>query len=725
MLSFPLPDIRYPSAAICRWPLPADQNPLRPGKLKLSIAMSDVQQMDEIRTRRRRRERPMLVCLECHRRKLKCNKQRPCDRCTKNNPPLRCTYFKPAVGSAPKPSPREQQQASNDPDQRPNASHKPGHSGDPVDARSGNISSAAPRSASAAEWRDRSPEEEDGDFPTPEPQDGLLEACGNADAPAMSDNAGDTTVKPSKLNSTRTWYGRSAVPWLFPKFQHIMSLMRRTGFSLPSGEFATFNDFKSQLYQRRTLFLAEAQGPQLSIFEEFPPRNTTECLIQRYFHTFGSVFALLQKSTFQDQTLKFWGKPESVSISTCIQILLVIAIGNGTIDNASGRLPDAKIEGWWHLILAWQGVALRSNPCDVGTLQACCLIDIMRQVYSLDSAATWSSSGMLVRNAMLAGLHRDPSVTGDCPSKDEFEAQQNLWYTILELDLQSSMNEGVLPTIGPDDWDMPLPAASKPNGNIEGVHLDVSFPVGYLILTLRTRMRIAKFLNDIKCSTKYEEASSLQDEFEVLAHPLLANGPSDPANFALCLSTILCQRSLLALHVPFGIQRRSTLAFSYTLCISTAISILETIDPPDKLAKPQDSGGLVNMMRTSGSLFRTVALQAVLFLCYQLEASIKDNKPWTLIAELRDRIIDIVDRYALIAERRLATQDFVGKAFIIAHMVSAKAKLVRMGHSGLEIDAATPAMATDIAEVCFSIFRNRPDIPGPGHENAVSMSLLD
>ncbi|KAK1675454.1 hypothetical protein BDP55DRAFT_632138 [Colletotrichum godetiae] len=687
--------------------------------------MSDLQQREETRTRRRRRERPMLVCLECHRRKLKCNKQRPCDRCSKNNPPLKCTYVRPVLGTAPKRSTHEQQQqASNDREQSPNARHTPGRSGDPADPRSDNTSSAALRSASATESRDRSVEDDNGDSPTPEPQEGLID--GNADVLDLSENAGVPTAKPSKLNSRRTWYGRSSNHWLFPKFQHIMSLMGQAGFSLPSGEFTTFNELKTRLYQRRTLFLGETQGPQLSIFEEFPPRSTTELLIERYFDTFGSVFALLQKPTFQDQALRFWEKPESVPIAICIQILLVIAIGNGTLDTTSGRLPDTKIEGWWHLILAWQSVALRSNPCDVSTLQACCLIDIMRQVYSLDSTATWSSSGMLARNAMVAGLHRDPSITGDRLFKGELETQQNLWYTILELDLQSSMTEGIVTTVGPDDWDMSLPAPpSRSNGIGEGAHLDASSPVGYLISTLRTRMRIANFLNDIRCSTKYEEASRLQETLEAVARPLLANSSPDHGNFALCFSSILCQRSLLALHLPFGVQRSSSLAFSYTLCVSTAISILETIDPPKKLAKAHDMGGLVNMMRTSGSLFRTVALQSVLFLCYQVEASINDNKPWTLIAELRDRIIDIIDRYAVIAERRLATQDFVGKAFIIANMVSAKAKLVRMGHSGAEIDAASPAMAKDIAEVCFTIFRNRPDIPGPGNESAVSLSFVD
>ncbi|EXF80779.1 hypothetical protein CFIO01_01150 [Colletotrichum fioriniae PJ7] len=688
--------------------------------------MSDVQPTEEspVHTRRRRRERPMLVCLECHRRKLKCNKQRPCDRCSKNTPPLKCTYVRPVSGTAPKRPPREQQQqVSNDRQQGPDVRHTPGHSGDPADARPETISSAVNRSASATESRDRSVEADDGDSPTPGPQEALLDE--NADALGMPENAGTPTVKPSKLNSRRTWYGRSSNHWLFPKFQHIMALMGRAGFSLPGGQFTTFNELKTSLYQRRTLFLGEAQGPQLSMFEEFPPRLTTDFLIRQYFDTFGSVFALLQKPIFQDQVLRFWEKPESVPISDCIQILLVIAIGNGTLDTSSGRLPDTKIEGWWHLILAWQGVALRSNPCDVSTLQACCLIDIMRQVYSLDSTATWSSSGMLARNAMVAGLHRDPSITGDRLTKDELETQQNLWYTILELDLQSSMNEGILTTIGPDDWDMSLPTPPKPNGIGEGSFLDSSSPVGYLISTLRTRMRITNFLNDIRCSTKYEEASKLQETFEAVARPLLANSSPDRGNFALCFSTILCQRSLLALHLPFGVQRSSSLAFSYTLCVSTAISILETIDPPNKLAKACDVGGLVNMMRTSGSLFRTVALQAVLFLCFQMEASITDNKPWTLIAELRDRIIDIVDRYALIAKRRLATQDFVGKAFIIANMVSAKAKLVRMGHSGAEIDAASPAMAKDIAEVCFAIFRNRPDIPGPVQEDMTPMSLME
>ncbi|KAF6822091.1 hypothetical protein CMUS01_11229, partial [Colletotrichum musicola] len=220
--------------------------------------MSDVRPASGARVSRRRRERPIVVCQECHRRKLKCNKQQPCDRCSKHSTPLKCTY------------------------------------------------------APDIEGRHR----------------------------VLSENAhSHSRDEPDKAPSYISGAARLGSPPITPAM--------------------------------------ESPGP--------------------------------------------------------------------TAD-AYGSLPHARVMAWWHLIQAWQSVALRSDPYGIATLQTCCLVIFMRHIYNLDATASLHSSNALVRNAMIAGLHRDPALTDYLPSPDDLKLRQHLWYTILELDLQSSMDDGIQPS---------------------------------------------------------------------------------------------------------------------------------------------------------------------------------------------------------------------------------------------------------------------------------------
>ncbi|KAK1988217.1 hypothetical protein LZ30DRAFT_65465 [Colletotrichum cereale] len=440
-----------------------------------------------------------------------------------------------------------------------------------------------------------------------------------------------------------------------------------------------------------------------------------DVLVDRYFATFGAVFLFLHQTTLRAQAHAFWEQPETVPLSDCIQILLVIALGNATVGSDSDRLPHSKILSWWHLVLAWQNVSLRSSPDGLHTLQTGCLIDLVRQAYSLDTRSGWPASGLLVRNAMMAGLHRDPALTGQLHAEEQRRQRQELWYTVLELDLQNSMDRAMQPAVGSDDWDMPLPNELGTNDDVDGGTSKAASPRHMLISTLAVRMRIARFLNNLKRSTDYAEASELHRELDASAYTLLhsssAHDSQRDLGFAHGLSTVLCQRSLLALHIPFAILRIPSYAYSYNICLSTALSVLERIDPPADPDQHLHHDGMVVLMRTSGSIFRTVALQAMLYLCLQMEASLKDHQPWTLATELRDRFVAVAERYIVIAERRLTTQDFAGKAFIVPAMALAHAKLASSGMSSEDIASCDRVLADELTATCFSLFRSRPDIP--------------
>ncbi|KAK1997556.1 hypothetical protein LX36DRAFT_749644 [Colletotrichum falcatum] len=662
--------------------------------------MSDFVEMAKSQPRRRR-ERRMLVCLECHRRKLKCDKKRPCNRCVASETPLKCTYVKPGEAPIRKDLPRGARRASADgrtPDRNPPGSAPPGSAPRPaVESRTSGDSEASP--AAIPTTLDGVQTEDSASRPA-------SESATRAEAPPAKSTAGPNSE--AKCQFTR-----------------IRSLTSTAGVALPGGEFKTFNEFRSQLSQRRTLVLEDSPESQASIFDEFPAREVADRLMDRYFDTFGAVFVLLHQPALRAQAEAFWEQPARVPLSSCIQMLLVIALGNATVGPDGGRLPHSKILGWWHLVLAWQNVSLRSCPDDVATLQTGCLVDLMRQAYSLDVKSGWPASGLLVRNAMTAGLHRDPALTGGQTRAAEEQQRQRreLWYAVLELDLQNSMDRAMLPAVGLDDWDSPLPGDPGSGDDADGGGPKAaSSPRQVLISTLAVRTRIARFLNGLKCSTDYAEASGLHAELDALAGTLLNSSPARDLGFAHGFSTLLCQRSLLALHIPFAVLRTPSYVYSYNVCLGTAFSVLERVDPPpppppppadaDRHHRHRDGDdGMVVLMRTSGCIFRTVALQAMLYLCLQMEAALGDHRPWTLAAELRDRFVAVAERYVAIAERRLSTQDFAGKAFIVPAMALAHAKLAASGMGPEDVAACDRVLADELTAACFSLFRSRPEFP--------------
>ncbi|KDN70958.1 hypothetical protein CSUB01_12101 [Colletotrichum sublineola] len=666
------------------------QNPHNPETVGWAN-MSDIAETDKSQPRRRRRERRMLVCLECHRRKLK------------------CTYVKPGDVSSHKHFLREARQASPDgrtPDRNPPRSA-------PTGGGPGRSSGGAARSASYLLLAPcptlRSHISGDSEASTAAIP-ASLEGVQDGDSVSRTASESVTQVEeapPAKIGSTDSW--RALL------FNHIISLTSKAGLALPSGEFKTFNEFKSQLCQRRTLILEDTPESQASIFHEFPEREMADRLADRYFHTFGAVFLFLDQPTLRAQAQAFWEQPERAPLSECIQLLLVIALGNATIGPDSDRLPHSRILRWWHLVLTWQNVALRSSPDDLHTIQTGCLIDLMRQAYSLDIKSSWPASGLLVRNAMMAGLHRDPALMVQPHAKEQQRQRQELWYTVLELDLQHSMDKAMQPAVGLDEWDTPLPNELGSSDDTDEGASKAPSPRHVLISTVAVRTRITRFLNNLRCSTDYAEASELHGELDALADTLLRSSSTGDTQcnlgFAHGLSTVLCQRSLLALHIPFAVLRTPSYAYSYNVCLSTALSMLERIDPPLNPNQHQHHDGMVVLMRTSGSIFRTVALQAMLYLCLQMEASLKDDQPWTLAAELRDRFVAVAERYVAIAERRLTTQDFVGKAFIVPAMVLAHAKLASSGMSPEDIASCDQVLAGELTTTGFLLFRRRPDIP--------------
>lgn len=195
-------------------------------------SMSDLPETDIHQLRRRRRERPMLVCLECHRRKLKCDKKKPCDRCSKSYPPLKCTYIRPAAVSKIKHILQDVQplpSVSRAEDPNPHPTGDPDRPSGVVYQSASHLSPSVCQRSPGSEPCDRDLSESPATAPSTlheRPHDGDIERPAGTGADAQAE------ATPANITSKRTWRGRSGVQWLFFKVTIYSSVSSASVFDL-------------------------------------------------------------------------------------------------------------------------------------------------------------------------------------------------------------------------------------------------------------------------------------------------------------------------------------------------------------------------------------------------------------------------------------------------------------------------------------------------------------
>ncbi|KAF6795313.1 C6 zinc finger domain-containing protein [Colletotrichum musicola] len=270
------------------------------------------------------------------------------------------------------------------------------------------------------------------------------------------------------------------------------------------------------------------------------------------------------------------------------------------------------------------------------------------------------------------------------------------------------MDDGIQPSLRAEDWDIPLPKGDidpKQQQHADVDPGDPSTPRNILISSLPGRVKIAHYLNGIKSSLRYDEALLLYAELKP------QGGHARNESFAHGWSALLTNRSFFALHLPFALLNSPPFAFSHNLCVATAFSILNRLDPLGSQETWSDQDALVAMMRGSSAIFQMIAFPAVLFVCSLLEGNLGTHQPWTLVSELTDRLVSVIESFLFIAEKRLPSQEYVARAYLIPAMVLARARKAGSGMSREEIAAGDDAIAGELTARCFNVFRNRPDLP--------------
>ncbi|KAL2846864.1 fungal-specific transcription factor domain-containing protein [Aspergillus pseudoustus] len=650
-----------------------------------------------------RRRRPALSCTVCRRRKLKCDRSLPCGQCVKSKTPDLCVY------SAPKSSQKSEIPTSQS-------------AGSPSDHRD------APSSAASLSGTGMYVFDSKNRITKPR---GRLDELQELRHRVQTLERALARNDPIHTPESSGYESAPEVRMLDPISNKVSSLPDIASFRGKNGRTRFRGRSTWELSFRFEQELVDQKRPG-TIKEMVPPRNIADELLNLYISTFETTYRILHIPSFLKEYEAYWVNPDAADMFFIAKLLSLMAAascftGPAATVNGKDTLHDIAI-GWILGVQSWIASLLVSATAKFDTLQVHCLLILARQALAIDGDVVWVTSGSLVHSAMIMGLHRDP-LRFSKMTPFWAEMRRRLWATILELDLQASVDIGVTPTIDPDQYDCDLPSncddtdltedmPSSPVNKDNIILTQTSFQT-MLARSFPLRVRIAKATNSLKFKLPYDEALRLGEDLvryineALVPFPTPASNPGNPS-FARSFMLFLMQRSLLALHRPYSLSVSLSPKYSYSrkVCLETALELLALFEIPFPSFQTARNPSLGHL---GGGMFRDECSHAAITLCLELSLQITESGSNSapsapsglndLVRSQQDCLFRVLERTEETFRSRISPKGSGCKAFVFISMSVAAVKARFNGEDPLKrIEQA----ALRAVRVCQHIMKGTP-----------------
>ncbi|KAI1077854.1 hypothetical protein F5B20DRAFT_592600 [Whalleya microplaca] len=350
----------------------------------------------------------------------------------------------------------------------------------------------------------------------------------------------------------------------------------------------------------RGLKAKNSPDPQLlsqPLREFIPPKEVSDRLVQLYLRTFESVFRVLHVPTFKHDYVQYWSNPQAASECFELQLLLVMAIGTcfyqdpWSSDGADGSTLHEQSTQWIHAAHIRLAAPFRKKHLDLCGVQTQCLLilALLTNTNALGGDLFWITTASLVQSAMAIGLHFGPSQLPVSPF--EAEIRRRLWATVLELAVQAGLDSGMHLVISSETLDScELPSNLDDSQLSESIKtLPASQPTTTLtqnstqcalMRSLPIRLKIAETLSRFRSEFPYDAAQRMGAELTTnlreTSDLIDSFAPTTPSAFQIQLQDLLARRFLLILHAQFAYKAASdvTYYFSRTVCLECSLLLL-------------------------------------------------------------------------------------------------------------------------------------------------------
>ncbi|KAJ4390163.1 hypothetical protein N0V93_007637 [Gnomoniopsis smithogilvyi] len=347
-----------------------------------------------------------------------------------------------------------------------------------------------------------------------------------------------------------------------------------------------------------------------------PARVTTDRLWQTYKEHFESYYRVLHVPTFEREYQQFWAVQQASS-AFLPQLLSVCAIASCFRDE--DRLhQEGQVRTWIEAVRLWLFKADPRAQLSLGLLQAHLLMLIAGDVHWMKIDRSWIASGILLRNAISAGLHREPK---DFFRISDFhtELRRRLWYSILEYDLLTSFAKGRVPSISEEEYDCEPPKSTELRldddaHQVQPEQLTNCVLAKYLAL----RARVCRAVNSIKLDLDYNDVIRLDSELKTFLHAISQGNHTHVEPFNHALTSIISHRSIIALHAPFVTRALHDPKWTYsrTRCLEISSTILSEALKLLEYSLDRDCGPFATIV----NICRCEISNSVFLICHELLA---------------------------------------------------------------------------------------------------------
>ncbi|KAL4879642.1 putative C6 transcription factor [Aspergillus karnatakaensis] len=574
--------------------------------------MADTQPQPPQQQRVRKRRRRTIACAQCRSRKLKCDREYPtCGRCLKSKAPTKCSYEDGFLWQQPntvdssfpdRPSgPSIPVQLQLHPVDRPAAHPTPdsGISKSSARPQLTNSTNACP----VEEKRDRFLETVLGapkaavnqDFinsteilhrhrhHTVNPQDSRAGSVQDDEPPVSPSQPLDLSPRIMlRGKETKTRFNGSGIfANLITQFPDLRSFAEEIRVSSPhlSALRPDLVRVTRGLWKVKILNQPIPIPDTTTLISLLPSRVVVDVLVPLFLTHVESTHRILHIPSFLKELEEFWSlksSPHLVSPAFVVQLLLVLACAWNLADITALELKS-ETTLLCHTALDWILYAEKwienahIKRSDITVLRLHILLVIAQNGHGMKRSKAWLTTSTLVKQAMLAGYHRDTSMYTKISAFNQ-EMRRRIWTTIVELDLQVSFERGMPPSVQESDYDT-LPPLNVNDADLQEVSEDLpserpleeftdcSFQA-VLTQSLPLRLRVCNLMHSPRLRCRYDEIVRL--DWELNRHLSCipnwnvpeASGVqiADKVTLAKAMLENKIGLSLLSVHTPFAIE---------------------------------------------------------------------------------------------------------------------------------------------------------------------------
>ncbi|KAH8671400.1 fungal-specific transcription factor domain-containing protein [Xylariales sp. PMI_506] len=599
-----------------------------------------------------KRNRPPVSCLLCRTRKVKCDRQQPCERCVKSGEASFCEY-------APRASRKSRTESS-----RVSADFRP---------------KAEALSRPVLQVRLQKLEQLVNGLVHTTQRETTLDTPSSSDQRTDGETRSDLSTPPSSLGGAALvnlgeshYVGATHWSSILESIHDIRGILDAEPEEPPSP-----SPPPPPSHTQDTDFLYGARNPITmdEAIARLPPRNRTDQLVLLYFRHKFTAAPYIHASKFQREYDGFWRDPNSVSL-LWMSILASILWMSSSVMMDKGEDLSKECEA--------------AHPDNLAALSVDCLVAgdylagkpysveaLLMQVYSElqrkrgNPGHIWAKFGLLVRLAQRMGYHRDPKYLPNI-TPFEGELRRRAWFFIEVFDCIFSFQLGMPPSVHEDECDTESP------GNLFDLDFDettmvlppprpATEPTNTLYLCLKSKLcrmlrRVIRYSMMIQ-PPSYEEILRLHEELQfyhdqvplpLRIRPIRSYSFTDQAHDIVhrLLLEMMYLKSLCVLHRKYLNTEKDNPRYdlSRRVCADAAIKILDLHAEYDQECKPggrlhEDKGMLAGM---------TVHdyLIASMVLCLDLTENLSTNQ-----ADRSRKLRTLGTSYKIFSEKKHVSSD--------------------------------------------------------------------